>query len=86
MPHTGGQDLVGLDALVGGFVVVDEQCLVEQEATRRAAAGEARWRPLERGATQLVAGRLEALGDAGQFHEMAPAATVRRERRSHRTG
>jgi hypothetical protein len=67
VPHTGGQDLVGLDALVGGFVVVDEQCLVEQEATGRAAAGEARWRPLERGATQFVAGRLEALGDAGQF-------------------
>jgi len=32
VPHAGGQDLLGLDALVGGFVVVDEQALVEQEA------------------------------------------------------
>ena len=38
VPHAGGQDLVGLDALVGGFVVVDEQALVEQEAPSGGAA------------------------------------------------
>jgi hypothetical protein len=32
VPHAGGQELLGLDALVSGFVVVDEQALVEQEA------------------------------------------------------
>jgi hypothetical protein len=63
----GGQDRVGVDALVGGLVVVDDQGLVEQEAPGGAAAGNARRRPLERGATQLVAGRLEAPGDACQL-------------------
>jgi hypothetical protein len=56
-----------VDALVGGFVVVDEQGLVEQEAPGRAVAGNARRRPLERGPAQLVAGRLQTLGDAGQL-------------------
>jgi hypothetical protein len=60
VPHAGGQELLGLDALVGGFVVEDEQALVEQEALSGA-----RWqRPPaapERGATELVAGRLQAL-------------------------
>jgi hypothetical protein len=46
--HAGGQDRVGVDALVGGLVVVDDQGLVEQEAPGRAAAGNARRRPLER--------------------------------------
>jgi hypothetical protein len=46
---------------------VDEQGLVEQETPARAAVGEARGRPLEHGPTQLVAGRLQALGDAGQL-------------------
>jgi hypothetical protein len=55
-----------VDPLVGGFVVVDEQRLVEQEAPGRPAAGDARWRPLERGAAELVAGCLQALRDAGQ--------------------
>jgi hypothetical protein len=41
----------GLDALVGGFVVVDEQALVAQEAPGGLSAGEARRRPLERGPT-----------------------------------
>jgi hypothetical protein len=36
-------------------------------SARGAAAGNARRRPLERGATQLVAGRLEAPGDACQL-------------------
>jgi hypothetical protein len=31
-PQAGGRDHVGLDALIGGFVVLDEQGLVEQEA------------------------------------------------------
>ena len=64
--HTDGQDLGGLDALVSGFVMVDEQGLVEQEPPGRSAVGEARRRPLERGPAQLVAGPLKALGDAGQ--------------------
>ncbi len=61
VPHAGGQDLLGLDALVVGFVVVDEQALVEQEAPSGGTAGNARRRPPERGATELVAGRLQAL-------------------------
>jgi hypothetical protein len=32
VPHADGQDRVGVDALVDGFVVVGEQGLVEQEA------------------------------------------------------
>jgi hypothetical protein len=67
VPHAGGQDRVGVEALVGGLVVVDDQGLGEQEAPGGAAAGNARRRPLERGATQLVAGRLEAPGDACQL-------------------
>jgi hypothetical protein len=51
--HAGDQDRLGVDPLVGGFVVVDEQCLVEQEPTGRAGGGEAgRW-PLEGGSAPL---------------------------------
>jgi hypothetical protein len=52
-----------VDALVGGFVVVDEQRLVEQKAPGRAVGGKAGRRPLERGAAQLVPGRLQPLSD-----------------------
>jgi hypothetical protein len=57
-----GQDRATVDTLVGGFVAVDEQCLVEQEAPGRAIVGEARWRPLERGTPKLVAAHREAPG------------------------
>ena len=67
MPQAGGQDRVGVDALIGRLVAVDEQRLEEQEAPSRAGALEARRRPLERGTTQLVAGRLQAPGDPGQL-------------------
>jgi hypothetical protein len=66
--HAGGQDLLGLDALVGGFVVVGEQALVEQEAPSGGLAGNARRRPPERGATELVAGRLQVVNPAMRCH------------------
>jgi hypothetical protein len=50
-PHAHGQDRVGLDALIGGLVVMDEQGLVEQEAPGRTTAGEARRWPLQRSPT-----------------------------------